>query len=149
MLYRDLKPILYSDNKELFDLIFESGKFSFAEPIIIDQLSLYDNNDKDLAKEDAEKFGCRIDSNGDDVWVPAGLPFDIKPSKDPYSQMIICRNGAVYYPTYIEDTTEIDVEFTTLGEKLHQYANVIYSDLAEAYDNIKRIEDVFEVTIFK
>lgn len=149
MLYRDLKPILYSDNKELFDLVFESGKFSFAEPIIIDQLSLYDNNDKNLAKEDAEKFGCRIDSNGDDVWVPAGLPFDIKPSRDPYSQMIIRRNGAAYYPTYIEDTTEINVEFTTLGEKLHGYASAIYSGLAEAYNNVKLIEDIFGVTILK
>lgn len=149
MLYRDLKTILYSDNKELFDLIFESGKFSFAEPIIIDQLSLYDNNDKDLAKEDAEKFGCRIDSNGDDVWIPAGLPFSIKRGTDSYTEMIICRNGAAYYPTYIEDTTEIDVEFTMLGEKLHQYANAIYSGLAEAYNNVKLIEDVFEVTILK
>lgn len=149
MLYRDLKPILYSDNKELFELIFESGKFSYTEPIMIDQLSLYDNNDRDIAKEDAEKFGCRIDSNGDDVWVPAGLPFDIKPSRDPYSAMIIIRNGASYYPNYIEDTTEINVEFTALGEKLNQYAKDTYTTIANAYEQIKKIENIFGVTVIK
>ncbi len=149
MLYKDLKPILYSDNKELFELIFESGKFSFAEPIMIDQLSLYDNNDKVVAKEAAEKFSCRIDSNGDDIWVPAGLPFDIKPSRDPYSEMIITRNGISYYPNYIEDTTEINVEFTSIGEKLNQYAKDTYTNIVNAHEQIDKIENIFGVAIIK
>ena len=45
MLFRELKPILYAEDKDLFDKMFINGQFSYNEPIMIDQISLYDSAD--------------------------------------------------------------------------------------------------------
>ena len=98
MLFRELKPILYAEGKDLFDKMFINGKFSYNEPVMIDQISLYDSADSVAAKDDAERFGCRIDNTGDDVWIPAGLPFTIHKTNAHYAVMEISRNGVTYYP---------------------------------------------------
>ena len=149
MLYKDIKPILYSEDAEMFEDIFENGEFSYNEPVMIDQLSMYDNRDSEEAKSIAEAFGCRIDSNGDDIWIPAGLPFSIKRGTDSYTEMVISHNGASYYPNYVDDDTDISVKLTEFGKKLNQYAKNIYTDLVSAYNNIKYIERIFGVAIIR
>ena len=149
MLYKSIKPILYAEDSEMFEKIFENGKFSYTEPILIDQLSLYDSEDIAIAKEDAERFGCRIDNNGDDIWIPAGLPFNIDKSRDPYAEMTVSRNGVSFYPNYVEDNTEITVVFTEFGMKLRQYACNTGTDLLYAYTQLKDIEQYFGVKIIK
>lgn len=152
MLYKDLKPIIYDEDNNLLNIIFENGKFSFAEPIIIDQISMYDVRDQEIAKENANKFGCRIDSNGDDIWIPAGLQFTIAKGRDPYTEMIISRHGATFYPNYVDDTCDISVELTKIGEKLVEYANEYYTGYITVYDayiQIKNIETIFGVNIIK
>ena len=149
MLYKNIKPILYAEDSEMFEKIFENGKFSYTEPILIDQLSLYDSEDIAIAKEDAERFGCRIDNNGDDIWIPAGLPFNIDKSRDPYAEMTVSRNGVSFYPNYVEDNTEITVVFTEFGMKLRQYACNTGTDLLDAYTQLKDIEQYFGVKIIK
>ena len=149
MLYKSIKPILYAEDSEMFEKIFENGKFSYTEPILIDQLSLYDSEDIAIAKEDAERFGCRIDNNGDDIWIPAGLPFNIDKSRDPYAEMTVSRNGVSFYPNYVEDNTEITVVFTEFGMKLRQYACNTGTDLLDAYTQLKDIEQYFGVKIIE
>ena len=149
MLYKSIKPILYAEDSEMFEKIFENGKFSYTEPILIDQLSLYDSEDIAIVKTDIERFGCRIDSNGDDIWIPAGLPFNITKSRDSYTEMIISRNGVSLYPNYVDDNTEIDVVFTEFGMKLHQYACNTGTDLLDAYTQLKDIEHYFGVKIIE
>ena len=149
MLYKNIKPILYAEDSEMFEKIFENGKFSYTEPILIDQLSLYDSEDIAIAKEDAKRFGCRIDNNGDDIWIPAGLPFNIDKSRDPYAEMTVSRNGVSFYPNYVEDNTEITVVFTEFGMKLRQYACNTGTDLLDAYTQLKDIEQYFGVKIIE
>ena len=149
MLYKNIKPILYAEDSEMFEKIFENGKFSYTEPILIDQLSLYDSEDIAIAKEDAKRFGCRIDNNGDDIWIPAGLPFNIDKSRDPYAEMTVSRNGVSFYPNYVEDNTEITVVFTEFGMKLRQYACNTGTDLLDAYIQLKDIEHYFGVKIIE
>lgn len=143
MLFRELKPILYAEDKDLFDKMFVNGQFSYNEPIMIDQISLYDGADSVAAKDDAERFGCRIDNNGDDVWIPAGLPFTIRKTNAPYAVMEISRNGVTYYPEYVEDTEVINVEFTEFGQKLYDYAKASYTTVMAAYDQLLLIEKIF------
>lgn len=147
MLFRELKPILYSEDKDLFDKMFVNGQFSYNEPIMIDQISLYDGSDARASKDDADRFGCRIDNNGDDVWIPAGLPFTIRKTNAPYAMMEISRNGATYYPEYIEDTEIINVELTEFGQKLYDYAKASYTTIEAAYDQLKLVEKVFGTKI--
>ena len=149
MLYKNIRPILYSENTEMFDDIFENGEFSYNESVMIDQLSMYDDRNSEEAKSIAETFGCRIDSNGDDIWIPAGLPFSIKRGTDSYTEMIITHNGASYYPNYVDDDIDISVKLTDFGKKLNQYAKNTFTGLVNAYDNIKFIERIFGVTIIK
>ncbi len=143
MLFRELKPILYAEDKDLFDKMFVNGQFSYNEPIMIDQISLYDGADSVAAKDDAERFGCRIDNNGDDVWIPAGLPFAIRKTNAPYAVMKISRNGVTYYPEYVEDTEVVNVEFTEFGQKLYDYAKASYTTVMAAYDQLLLIEKIF------
>jgi hypothetical protein len=143
MLFRELKPILYAEDKDLFDKMFVNGQFSYNEPIMIDQISLYDGADSVAAKDDAERFGCRIDNNGDDVWIPAGLPFTIRKTNAPYAVMEISRNGVTYYPEYVEDTEVVNVEFTEFGQKLYDYAKASYTTVMAAYDQLLLIEKIF------
>lgn len=143
MLFRELKPILYAEDKDLFDKMFVNGQFSYNEPIMIDQISLYDGADSVTAKDDAERFGCRIDNNGDDVWIPAGLPFTIRKTNAPYAVMEISRNGVKYYPEYVEDTEVVNVEFTEFGQKLYDYAKASYTTVMAAYDQLLLIEKIF------
>lgn len=143
MLFRELKPILYSKNEDLFDKMFVNGQFSYSEPIMIDQISLYDDSDARAAKEEADRFGCRIDNNGDDVWIPAGLPFTIRKTNIPYTLMEISRNGAIYYPEYIEDTEVINVELTEFGQKLYDYAKASYTTVEAAYDQLLLVKKIF------
>lgn len=149
MRFSKLKKILNHEDSEAFGNIFEEGKFSYNEPVMIDQLSLYDSNDAATAKEDAERFGCRIDGNGDDVWIPAGMPFNITKSRDPYAEMVITRNGVSFYPNYVEDNEDINLEFTEFGMKLRQYACNTGTDLLNAYNTVKSIEQYFGVKITK
>lgn len=143
MLFRELKPILYAEDKDLFDKMFVNGQFSYNEPIMIDQISLYDGSDSIVAKDDAERFGCRIDNNGDDVWIPAGLPFTIRKTNAPYAVMEISRNGVTYYPEYVEDTEVINVELTEFGQKLYDYAKASYTTVMAAYDQLLLVEKIF------
>lgn len=143
MLFRELKPILYAEDKDLFDKMFVNGQFSYNEPIMIDQISLYDGVDSIAAKDDAEKFGCRIDNNGDDVWIPAGLPFTIRKTNAPYAVMEISRNGVTYYPEYVEDNEIVNVELTEFGQKLYDYAKASYTTVMAAYDQLLLIEKIF------
>ena len=143
MLFRELKPILYAEDKDLFDKMFINGQFSYNEPIMIDQISLYDGADSVAAKDDAERFGCRIDNNGDDVWIPAGLPFTIRKTNAPYAVMEISRNGVKYYPEYVEDTEVVNVEFTEFGQKLYDYAKSSYTTVMAAYDQLVLVEKIF------
>lgn len=143
MLFRELKPILYADNKDLFDKMFVNGQFSYNEPIIIDQISLYDGADSIAAKDDAERFGCRIDNNGDDVWIPAGLPFTIRKTNAPYAVMEISRNGVTYYPDYVGDNEIINAELTEFGQKLYDYAKASYTTVMAAYDQLLLVEKIF------
>lgn len=143
MLFRELKPILYAEDKDLFDKMFVNGHFSYNEPIMIDQISLYDGSDSIVAKDDAERFGCRIDNNGDDVWIPAGLPFTIRKTNAPYAVMEISRNGVTYYPEYVEDTEVINVELTEFGQKLYDYAKASYTTVMAAYDQLLLVEKIF------
>lgn len=147
MLFRELKPILYSKDEDLFDKMFVNGQFSFDKPSMIDQISLYDDSDAREAKDNAERFGCRIDNNGDDVWLPAGLPFTIRKLGTTYTLMEISRNGAEYYPEYVEDTEVINVELTEFGQKLYDYAKASYTTVEEAYDQLKLVEKVFGTKI--
>lgn len=143
MIFRELKPILYADNKDLFDKMFVNGQFSYNEPIMIDQISLYDGADSIAAKDDAERFGCRIDNNEDDVWIPAGLPFTIRRTNAPYAVMEISRNDVTYYPEYVEDTEVINVELTEFGQKLYDYAKASYTTVMHAYDQLLLVEKIF------
>ena len=143
MLFRELKPILYAEDKDLFDKMFVNGQFSYNEPIMIDQISLYDGADSVAAKDDAERFGCKIDNNGDDVWIPTGLPFTIRKTNAPYAVMEISRNGVTYYPEYVEDTEVVNVEFTEFGQKLYDYAKASYTTVMAAYDQLLLIEKIF------
>ena len=147
MLFKEIKQILYAEDKDLFEKIFENGKFSYNEPIMIDQTSLYDKSDAQRAKESAERFGCVIDSNGDDIFIPACLSFYIYRSNDSYSEMCIKRNGESYYPNYIDEMEEINVELTELGKKLELYAKSTFTDLLDAYEHIIEIEKIFGVSI--
>lgn len=143
MLFRELKPILYAEDKDLFDKMFVNGQFSYNEPIMIDQISLYDGSDSIAAKDDAERFGCRIDNNGDDVWIPAGLPFTIRKTNAPYAVMEISRNGVTYYPEYVEDNEIINAELTEFGQKLYDYAKASYTTVMAAYDQLLLVEKIF------
>ena len=143
MLFRELKPILYAEDKDLFDKMFVNGQFSYNEPIMIDQISLYDGADSVAAKDDAERFGCRIDNNGDDVWIPAGLPFTIRMTNAPYAVMEISRNSVTYYPEYVEDNEIVNVELTEFGQKLYDYAKASYTTVMAAYDQLLLVEKIF------
>ena len=143
MLFRELNPILYAEDKDLFDKLFVNGQFSYNEPIMIDQISLYDSEDSVAAKDDAERFGCRIDNTGDDVWIPAGLPFTIRKTNAPYAVMEISRNGVTYYPGYVEDNEIVNVELTEFGQKLYDYAKASYTTVMAAYDQLLLVEKIF------
>lgn len=144
MLFRELKPILYAEDKDLFDKMFINGQFSYSnnEPIMIDK-SLYDSADSVAAKDDAERFGCRLDNTGDGVWIPAGLPFTIRKTNAPYAVMEISRNGVTYYPDYVDDYDKVNVELTEFGQKLYDYAKASYTTVMAAYEQLLLVEKIF------
>lgn len=144
MKFKDLEEIMHSD--DLFDKMFVNGQFSYNEPIMIDQISLYDDSDSIEAKDDAEKFGCKI-YNDDDVLIPTGLPFTIHKTNVPYAVMEISRNGVTYYPEYVDDNEIINVEFTEFGQKLYSYSKSIYTTIPDAYNKLQQVETIFGVKI--
>lgn len=146
MQYKDIRPILYAEDSELFNKIFEKNGFS-GESTMIDQLSLYDGRDREEAENSAHRFGCRISDNGDDVWLPDGLKYDITKGNDSYTEVIISRNGVEYPLNYIEDYDEFDVTFTELGKKLYNYAESFGFNLMDAYESVKSVETAFGVKI--
>ena len=147
MIYSNLEQILRSDNKELFDKIFEKDGFSFSENITVDQLDGYDDREADELREDATKFGCII--RGNDIIIPAGLHFKINissPKNDP-TLFYIERNGVEFSISYMEDGEEIGVTFTQAGQKLYSFSKSIYTTIPNAYDQIQMIEKIFGVKI--
>ena len=148
MLYKDIRPILYADDTEAFDKIFENGKFSYTEPVLIDQLDMYDDKDAETAAEEANRFGCKIDENTTrDVWIPAGLPFHIAKGHDSYTEMIVSRNGVSYFPNCVEDDEDIEVEFTEFGQKLQAFANSQGISLFDAYIQVTNVTSFFGLKI--
>lgn len=45
MQFKEIRPILYAEDSEIFNKIFEKNSFS-GESVIIDQLSLYGGRDR-------------------------------------------------------------------------------------------------------
>lgn len=146
MQYKDIRPILYAEDSEIFNKIFEKNGFS-GESTMIDQLSLYDGRDREEAENNAHRFGCRISDNGDDVWLPEGLKYNIIKGNDSYTEAIISRNGVEYPLNYIEDFNEFNVTFTEFGKKLDKYANALGVNFIDAYESIKLIETTFGINI--
>lgn len=146
MMWKDLRAVLNADDKELFDKIFENGQFTFDEPIFVDQLDMYDESDaKELEEEDI-RFGCKIEK--DNVIVPAGLPFIIKRSTDPYVEFTISRNGIDIEIQCPEDELEINVVLTKFGDKLVRFKEMTgYSDLLMAYSYLVETEKIFGVNL--
>lgn len=148
MMWKDLRAVLNADDKELFDKIFENGQFTFDEPIFVDQLDMYEDDDAKKLKEEDIQFGCKFEK--DNVIVPAGLPFIIKRSTDPYVEFTISRNGVDIEIQCPEDDLEINVVLTTFGDKLVQFKEVIgYRDLLETYSYLVELEKIFGVKLFR
>lgn len=147
MRYDDLHKLLNSDDKELMDKIFEKDGFSFNENVILDQLDNYDERDSEEIREDAKKFGCII--RGNEVIVPAGLRFNISKSNDSYTPVLfyIKRNNVTFSVFNMEDNEDIAVTFTSFGQKLFTYANSIFTSIADAYEQLCIIEQLFGVKI--
>jgi hypothetical protein len=142
MLFKELKTIL-DESEDLFDKLFVNGRFSYNERIIIDQFDTYDGAYLIEAKDTAKRFGCRIDNNGNDIWIPAGLPFTISKPTSRYGEIDISRNGVTYFPEYIEDDEIINVELTEFGQKLYDYAKASYTTVIGAYDQLLLVEKIF------
>lgn len=147
MRYDDLHKLLNSDDKELIDKIFEKDGFSFNENVILDQLDNYDERDAEEIREDARKFGCII--RGREVIVPAGLRFSISRTNDSTTPVLfyIERNNVKCPLFYMEDNEDIAVTFTSFGQKLFTYANSIFTSIADAYEQLCIIEQLFGVKI--
>jgi hypothetical protein len=148
MKYNDLRKLLNSDDKELINKIVEKDGFSFNENVILDQLDNYDERDSEEIREDARKFGCIIRGNNE-VIVPAGLRFNISKSNDSFTPVLfyIERNNVELPLFYMEDNEDIAVTFTSFGQKLFTYANSVFTSIADAYEQLCIIEQLFGVKI--
>lgn len=144
MLYRDLKPILYNEDKELFDKIFDNGHFSLSDAeITVDQKSLYDSRDLEEIESSAKTFGCII--RDDNINIPMLLPFYIYRSTDQYSDLIIKRNGVEFYPQFIDDTLDFTVVYTEFGSKIAAYAKNKQLNILDAYKDLVATKQLFGV----
>ena len=146
MMWKDLRAVLNADDKELFDKIFENGQFTFNEPILVDQLDMYEDDDAKKLKEEDTRFGCKFEK--DNVIVPAGLPFIIKRSTDPYAEFTISRNGVDIDIQCPEDDLEINVVLTKFGDKLVRFRETTgCNDLLTAYSLLAETEKIFGVNL--
>ena len=148
--YSDIEKFLSEKDKTIVDKIFESEGFSFSGPTMIAQLYTSDSDTAEI-KEDALRFGCKIEPSNDgdtiNIIVPAGLGFSISiKGKD----VVISRKGVELYLSdsdYIYDYLEFEVCLTDFGKKLDKYANNHGFYLFEAYVHVKDIENAFGVHI--
>lgn len=146
MKYDEIYKLLNSDDKELIDKIFEKDGFSFNENIFLDSLDNYDERDSEEMREYARKFGCII--RGIEIIVPAGLRFSISRPNDSISSLFyIERNNVIFSVFNMEDNEDIAVTFTSFGQKLFTYANIISTSIADAYEQLCMIEQLFGVKI--
>lgn len=150
MEYADIEKFLSEKDKTIVDKVFEADGFSFSGPTIIAQLYVSDKETTEI-KEDALRFGCKIEPSNDgdmiNIVVPAGLGFSISiKGKD----VVISRKGVELYLSdsdYIYDYLEFNVSLTDFGNKLNKYAKKHSFNLFEAYVHVKDIEDSFGIHI--
>lgn len=149
MIFKDFYKVLHCEYcDDLFERVFEQGKFSFTEDKIIDQLSMYNGKKLEDAINDAKTFGLVIKGNSDgDVILPANLPFIIhKSSLYGSNAFYIKRNIIEYSIDYLDSNEEINVVLTDFGKKFMQYMKESNTSIIdEAYSKLLQIEQIFGV----
>ena len=145
MQYMYVNDVLRYDDKELFSKVFEKDGFSFNNNKIINQLDNFEGFDANDVIADAKKFGCII--QGGDIIIPAGLRFKSANHKSNQSLLFIQRNGVELPVMYLDYSEEINVTLTEFGQKLYAYSNNVNTSLTKAYDQLKFIEQLFNVKI--